>query len=105
MEDSLYYIQSRPDVQIDRMGEFVLGKIGLFVNAENMLNIHQNKYNRLILRRRAPTGSGGRCLGANRGYALNGDVRFRFGEASGVPLVPAVPGERSAIPPITRARP
>jgi hypothetical protein len=36
VEDSLYYIQSRPDVQIDPMGEFVLGKIGLFVNAENM---------------------------------------------------------------------
>ena len=62
------------------MGEIVVGKISLFVNAENLLNIRQTRYDPLLLPSRAATGSWTVDAWApTDGFVLNGGVRIRFG--------------------------
>jgi hypothetical protein len=39
------------------MGELVLGKVSLFINAENLLNFRQTGYHPLLLRARARDGA------------------------------------------------
>lgn len=62
------------------MGELVLGKTSLFVNAENILNVRQTRFDPLLLPRRAPAGSWTVDAWApTDGFVVNGGVRFRFG--------------------------
>jgi iron complex outermembrane receptor protein len=62
------------------MGEVILGKVSLFLNAENLLNVRQTKYDRLLLPRRAPAGAWTVDAWApTDGFVLNGGVRIRFG--------------------------
>ncbi len=79
-DDNPYRTQSRSYVQLGAMGEVILGKVSLFLNAENLLNVRQTKYDRLLLPRRAPAGAWTVDAWApTDGFVLNGGVRIRFG--------------------------
>lgn len=80
LDDNPYRTRSKPYVQLGAMGELILGKVSLFLNAENLLNVRQTKYDPLLLSRRAPTGAWTVDAWApTDGFVLNGGVRFRFG--------------------------
>lgn len=80
LEDNPFRSTSKPYVELGMLGEVVLGKVSLFLNAENILNVRQTKYNPLVLPQRAADGrwtvDGWAPL---EGFVLNGGVRFRFG--------------------------
>jgi outer membrane receptor for ferrienterochelin and colicins len=57
LEDNPYCTRSRAYVELGAMGELVLGKVSLFINAENLLNFRQTRYDPLLLPRRAPDGA------------------------------------------------
>ena len=79
-DDNPYRTQSRSYVQLGAMGEVILGKVSLFLNAENLLNVRQTKYDPLLLPRRAATGAWTVDAWApTDGFVLNGGVRIRFG--------------------------
>jgi outer membrane receptor for ferrienterochelin and colicins len=80
LEDNPYRTRSRPYVELGAMGELVLGKVSLFVNAENLLNFRQTRYDPLLLPIRAPDGAWTvDAWGPLEGRTINGGVRFRFG--------------------------
>lgn len=80
VDDNLYRTRGRPYVELGAMGELVLGKTSLFVNAENILNVRQTRFDPLLLPRRAPAGSWTVDAWApTDGFVVNGGVRFRFG--------------------------
>jgi iron complex outermembrane receptor protein len=61
------------------LGEIALGRVRLFLNAENLLNSRQTKYDPLLLPQR---GIGGRhtvdVWGPTDGFIVNGGVRLQF---------------------------
>ena len=80
LDDNPYRTRSKPYIQLGAMGEVILGKVSLFLNAENLLNVRQTKYDPLLLPRRAPTGAWTVDAWApTDGFVLNGGVRIRFG--------------------------
>jgi outer membrane receptor for ferrienterochelin and colicins len=80
LDDNPYRTRSRPYVQLGAMGELILGKVSLFVNAENLLNVRQTHYDPLLLPNRAATGAWTVDAWApTDGFVVNGGVRFRFG--------------------------
>lgn len=80
LEDNPYRSRSRPYVELGAMGELKLGKASLFINAENLLNFRQTRYDPLLLPRRAPDGAWTvDAWGPLDGRTINGGVRFRFG--------------------------
>ena len=82
LEDNPYRTVSKPYFELGLLGEVVVGKARLFLNAENILNIRQTKYDPLLLRTRAPDGSWTLDVWApTEGFVLNGGVRLRFGGA------------------------
>ena len=82
LEDNPYRTRSRPYLQLGAMGEWTLGRVSLFVNAENLLNVRQTRHDPLLLRRRAPSGAWTVDAWApTDGFVLNGGLRIRFGGA------------------------
>jgi iron complex outermembrane receptor protein len=80
LENNPYRTRSRPYVELGAMGELVLGSISLFINAENLLNARQTRYNPLLLSARAPDGAWTvDAWGPLEGRTINGGVRFQFG--------------------------
>lgn len=80
LEDNPYRTHSRPYVELGAMGELTLGRVSLFINAENLLNVRQTRYDPLLLSRRAPEGAWTVDAWAPLdGRTVNGGVRFRFG--------------------------
>ncbi|MDE8653810.1 TonB-dependent receptor plug domain-containing protein [Novosphingobium album (ex Liu et al. 2023)] len=80
LEDNPYRSRSSPYFELGAMGEFVIGKVSLFVNAENLLDIRQTKHDPLLLPRRAPDGAWTVDAWAPlEGRVVNGGVRIRFG--------------------------
>jgi iron complex outermembrane receptor protein len=80
IDDNPYRTRSRPYVELGMMGELVLGKVSLFVNAENLLDVRQTRWDPLLLPQRAPVGSWTVDAWApSDGRVINGGVRFRFG--------------------------
>jgi iron complex outermembrane receptor protein len=80
LEDNPYGTRSRPYVELGAMGELVLGKVSLFLNAENLLNFRQTRYGPLLLPRRAPDGAWTvDAWGPLDGRTINGGVRIRLG--------------------------
>jgi iron complex outermembrane receptor protein len=80
LEGNPYRTRGKPYVQLGAMGELILGKVSLFLNAENLLNVRQTKYDPLLLPRRAATGAWTVDAWApTDGFVLNGGVRIRFG--------------------------
>src|SRR3546814_4444281 len=57
LEDNPYRSRSRPYFELGAMGELILGRISLFINAEDLLDIRQTKYVPLLLPQRAPDGA------------------------------------------------
>jgi iron complex outermembrane receptor protein len=80
LEDNPYRMVSRPYVELGFLGEVVLGKASLFVNAENILGVRQTRFDPLLLPRRAPDGRWTVDVWApTDGFAVNGGIRLRFG--------------------------
>ncbi|MFT4055585.1 MAG: TonB-dependent receptor [Novosphingobium sp.] len=80
LENDPWRAASRPYVELGAMGELVLGKVSLFINAENLLDFRQTRYGPLLLPRRAPDGAWTvDAWGPLDGRTINGGVRFRFG--------------------------
>lgn len=79
LEDNPYRTHSKPYFEIGLLGEIVVGKVRLFLNAENLLGIRQTRYNSLLRPQRAPDGRWTVDAWAPlEGFTLNGGVRFRF---------------------------
>ncbi|WP_232495532.1 TonB-dependent receptor plug domain-containing protein [Novosphingobium kaempferiae] len=80
LDDNPYRTRGKPYVLLGAMGELALGRVSLFANAENLLNVRQTKYDPLLLSRRAPTGAWTVDAWApTDGFTVNGGVRIRFG--------------------------
>lgn len=80
LDDNPYRTRSRPYVELGVLGEIVLGNVRLFVNAENLLDIRQTKYDPLLLRTRAPEGRWTvDAWGPTDGFTVNGGIRLTFG--------------------------
>jgi iron complex outermembrane receptor protein len=62
------------------LGEIVLGKVSLFVNAENILGVRQTRFDPLLRPTRAASGEWTVDVWApTEGFILNGGLRLRFG--------------------------
>ncbi|OAN99897.1 ligand-gated channel [Sphingomonadales bacterium EhC05] len=80
LEDNPYRTRSRPYVHLGILGEVVLGRISLFANAENLLNVRQTRYDPLLLPQRDAGGQWTVDAWAPLdGFTLNGGLRLRFG--------------------------
>ncbi len=80
LEDNPFRTRSRPYLHLGVLGEIVLGKVSLFANAENLLNIRQSRYDPLPLPQRAADGRWTVDAWAPlEGFILNAGVRLRFG--------------------------
>lgn len=80
LDDNPYRTRSRPYVELGAMGELVLGRVSLFVNAENLFNVRQTRWDPLLLPQRSPVGAWTVDAWApTDGRVVNGGVRFRFG--------------------------
>lgn len=80
LDDNPYRTVSKPYFEIGALGEIVLGKVRLFLNAENILNIRQTKYDPLLLPARAPDGRWTVDVWSpTDGFVLNGGIRLSFG--------------------------
>lgn len=81
LEDNPYRSRGRSYFTLGAMGELILGKVSLFLNAENLLNVRQTKYDPLLLPQRAAAGRWTVDAWAPLdGFTVNGGVRIRFGE-------------------------
>ncbi|MCW1385098.1 TonB-dependent receptor [Novosphingobium sp. KCTC 2891] len=80
LEDNPYRTSGKPYFEIGLLGEIVVGKARLFLNAENLLGIRQTRYDSLLRPRRAPDGRWTVDAWAPlEGFTLNGGIRLRFG--------------------------
>ncbi len=62
-------------------GEIVLGDVRLFLNAENLLDVRQTRYDPLVLPQRAADGRWTVDAWApTDGFVLNGGIRLLIGE-------------------------
>ena len=80
LEDDPYRTRSRPYVELGLLGELVVGRARLFLNAENILGARQTRHAPLLRPTRAPDGRWTvDAWGPIEGFTLNGGVRFRLG--------------------------
>lgn len=80
LDDNPYRTHSRPYFEVGMMGEIVVGKARLFLNAENIFGVRQTKYEPLLRPTRAPDGRWTVDAWAPlEGFVLNGGVRLRYG--------------------------
>lgn len=80
LDDNPYRTRSRPYLHLGILGEITLGKVNLFVNAENLLDVRQTKYDPLLPPQRAASGQWTVDAWAPlEGFILNGGIRLRFG--------------------------
>jgi outer membrane receptor for ferrienterochelin and colicins len=80
LDDNVYRTRSRPYVELGMLGEIVLGKVRLFLNAENILGVRQSRYDPLLRPQRAADGQWTVDAWAPLdGFTLNGGIRVRFG--------------------------
>ncbi|VWX56461.1 TonB-dependent receptor plug domain-containing protein [Sphingorhabdus sp. 109] len=80
LEDNPFRTRSRPYVHLGILGEIVLGRISLFANAENLLNVRQTRYDPLLRPQRDASGQWTVDAWAPLdGFTLNGGIRLRFG--------------------------
>lgn len=81
LENNPYRARSRPYFELGAMGELILGKISLFLNVEDLLNIRQTKYDPLLLPQRAADGAWTVDAWAPlQGRVVNGGIRVHLGE-------------------------
>lgn len=84
LEDNPYRTRSKPFLNMGILGEVHLGHVSVFLNAENILDIRQSRYDPLVRPSRA---SDGRwtvdAWAPTDGFVVNGGVRVRFGGGHG----------------------
>lgn len=79
LDDNPHRTRSPRYLELGAMGELVLGRVSLFVNAENLLDIRQTRYDPLLLPARAPDGGWTvDAWGPTDGFVVNGGVRLRI---------------------------
>lgn len=79
LDDNPYRRTGRPYVELGALGEIVLGRVSLFLNLENILDIRQTRYHPMTLPRRAEDGQWTVDAWApTDGFVVNGGVRLRF---------------------------
>ncbi|MFC3711010.1 TonB-dependent receptor plug domain-containing protein [Sphingoaurantiacus capsulatus] len=80
LDNNPFRTESKPYVEMGLLGEIVVGNVRLFVNAENILNVRQTKYDPLIRPVRATDGNWTVDGWAPaEGFTVNGGLRFSFG--------------------------
>lgn len=80
LDDNPYRTRSRPYLHLGILGKITIGKVSLFANAENLLDVRQTKYDPLLLPQRAASGEWTVDAWAPlEGFILNGGIRLRFG--------------------------
>lgn len=80
LDDNPFRTESRPYFEMGLLGEIVLGPVRLFVNAENLLNVRQTKYDPAVRPVRAPDGRWTVDAWApGEGFTVNGGIRLSFG--------------------------
>ncbi|MFS0738211.1 TonB-dependent receptor [Sphingomonas sp. 1P06PA] len=80
LDDNPYRDDSRAYVELGLLAEKTLGAFKLFVNAENILNVRQTRYDPILRRVRAPDGRWTVDAWApTEGFVVNGGVRVQFG--------------------------
>jgi iron complex outermembrane receptor protein len=83
LEDNPYRRFGKPYFEIGLLGEMVVGKARLFVNAENILNVRQTRYDPLLRPTRALDGRWTVDAWApTDGFVLNAGVKLRFGSGT-----------------------
>jgi iron complex outermembrane receptor protein len=81
LDGNPYRTRSREYFELGLLGEIVLGNVRLFANAENILDVRQTRYDRLLLPARTPAGSWTvDAWSPLDGFTVNVGVRIRFGE-------------------------
>lgn len=79
LDDNPWRRRSRPYLEVGALGEIVLGRISLFLNLENILNVRQSGYNPMMRPRRADDGQWTVDAWAPlEGFVVNGGVRMKF---------------------------
>jgi outer membrane receptor for ferrienterochelin and colicin len=79
LDGNPYRAESKPYLHLGLLGEITLGNTGIFLNAENLLNVRQTKEDPLVLPTRAPDGQWTTGIWSrNDGFILNGGVRVKF---------------------------
>jgi outer membrane receptor for ferrienterochelin and colicins len=80
LEDTPYRTRSRPHVEVGVLGEIVLGRVQLFLNAENILGVRQTRYDPLLRPTRAADGRWTVDVRSpTKGFVVNGVVRLSLG--------------------------
>ncbi|WP_199556496.1 TonB-dependent receptor plug domain-containing protein [Sandaracinobacteroides hominis] len=80
LEDNPWRSRSKPYVELGALAEVVLGRVRLFINAENILNVRQTNYDPLVRPTRAPDGRWTVDVWApTEGFVLNSGIRLMFG--------------------------
>jgi outer membrane receptor for ferrienterochelin and colicins len=80
LENNPYRERSDPYWHLGLLGQITLGKVSLFVNAENLLNVRQTKDDSLVLPKQAPSGRWTTDIWSrNDGFTVNAGLRFQFG--------------------------
>ncbi|WP_310498353.1 TonB-dependent receptor domain-containing protein [Sandarakinorhabdus sp.] len=80
LDDNPYRAASKPYVELGALAEVVIGKFRLFINAENILNVRQTKFDRLVRPARAADGRWTVDVWApTEGFVVNGGLRLMLG--------------------------
>lgn len=81
LDGNPYRSRGRSYFELGFLGEVVLGNVSLFVNAENLLDVRQTKYDPLQLPQQAPDGRWTVDAWApTEGFVVNGGIRLRLGD-------------------------
>jgi outer membrane receptor for ferrienterochelin and colicins len=80
LDENPYREEGRTHVHLGVLGELRRGNVSVFLNAENLLNVRQTRYDPLVRPQRTP---GGRwtvdAWAPLEGFVVNGGVRIRLG--------------------------
>lgn len=80
LDDNPYRTTSKPYFELGALAEVVVGRARLFVNLENILNVRQTRYDRLVRPSRARDGGWTvEAWAPTDGFVVNGGVRLQFG--------------------------
>ena len=80
LEHNPYRDKSKPYWHLGLLGQITIGKVSLFVNAENLLNIRQTREESLLLHQQSPSGRWTTDIWSrNDGFTVNAGIRFQFG--------------------------
>ncbi len=80
LEDNPYRSVSKPYVVLGVLAEKVFGKVSVFINAENIGDVRQSRYDPMLLPGRAPEGAWTVDAWApTDGFIVNGGIRVKFG--------------------------